>query len=120
MGELERMKIPQEEMGPMAARTENVILLKGQIDYIAGPDGSITEVAGGNAGLTVGGTGDALAGLTAGLIAQKMEPVEAAIRASKIIKAAGDRLLEEKGCTYTTRDVIEQIPYLLHEMNKDD
>jgi NAD(P)H-hydrate epimerase len=116
LGELERMEVQQDDIGASAARSNCVILLKGHVDHIAGPDGNVTDVEGGNAGLTVGGTGDALAGLTAGLIAQHMDPFNAAVLASKTIKAAGDRLAEEKGMTYTTKDVIEQIPYLLREM----
>lgn len=116
LGELERMQVSQDDIGSVAARAGCVILLKGHSDNIAGPDGTVHIVEGGNAGLTVGGTGDALAGLTAGLIAQKMGATEAAALASRIIKTAGDRLFEEKGFTYTTKDVIEQIPYLLHEM----
>ncbi|HVW66436.1 MAG TPA: NAD(P)H-hydrate dehydratase [Candidatus Peribacteraceae bacterium] len=119
LGELERMQISQDDIGGLAARAHCVILLKGHVDQIAGPDGDVRIVEGGNAGLTVGGTGDALAGLTAGLIAQKMEPVEAAMLASKVIKTAGERLFEEKGFTYTTKEVIEQIPYLLHEMSAE-
>jgi|CXWL01.1.fsa_nt_gi NAD(P)H-hydrate epimerase len=115
LGELERMGIAQEEICQRAQASGTTILLKGHADLITGPDGQTHEVKGGNAGLTVGGTGDALAGLIAGLIAQKMNPTEAAILASTVIKAAGDRLFQEKGFTYTTKEVIEQIPYLLHE-----
>ena len=71
-----------------------------------------------NAGLTVGGTGDALAGLTAGLIAQRMDPAEAAMLASRTIKRAGALLFEQQGYRYTTREVIELMPFVLRELQE--
>ncbi len=115
LGELERMGLTQEDLSQRARVSNTTFLLKGPTDFITGPDGEMHESKGGNAGLTVGGTGDALAGLIAGLVAQKMQPFDAAMLASKVIKTAGDRLYEELGFRYTTMDVIEQIPYLLHE-----
>lgn len=115
LGELERMGLTMEDVSQRARVANTTFLVKGPTDLITGPDGEMHESKGGNAGLTVGGTGDALAGLTAGLIAQKIAPFDAAMLASRVIKTAGDRLFEEKGFRYTTMDVIEQIPYLLHE-----
>lgn len=117
LGELERMQIAPDDIAQRATAAGTTILLKNVIDRIAGPDGEMHDVAGGNAGLTVGGTGDALAGLVAGLMAQKMNPVDAAMLASKVIKTAGERLAEEQGFAYTTHDVIEQIPFILREMS---
>lgn len=113
LGELERMELTQEDLPRAAGEAGAVILLKGPVDIITSPDGTQQEVHGGNAGLTVGGTGDALAGLIAGLIAQREDRAEACRHASTIIKRAGDDLLKEKGYTYTTADVIARIPHLL-------
>lgn len=118
LGELERMAIPVDEVSQRAKVANTTFLLKGVIDKVTGSDGETHEIAGGNAGLTVGGTGDALAGLVAGLIAQQMSPVDAAILASRVIKTAGDQLFQEKGFRYTTHDVIELIPYILHEFEQ--
>ena len=97
-----------------AAATSGVVIhLKSPIDRIAEPGKSVKEVAGGNAGLTVGGTGDALAGLIGGLIAQGMKPADACVTASTVIKRAGTILFHEKGFAYTTREVIGQIPHVL-------
>jgi len=112
LGELERMQFTLEDLPDVAEDTGLVFIVKGQTDHIFGPDGS-EEIEGGNAGLTVGGTGDALAGLIAGLIAQKMEPFDAAVMASRIIKQAGSVLEKTKGYAYTTADVIGEIPGLL-------
>jgi NAD(P)H-hydrate epimerase len=112
LGELERMGIAPEDITNIARAYVVTILAKGQTDRIAGPTGECEEVHGGNAGLTVGGTGDALAGLTAGLIAQGMCGPDAAALASRTIKKAGEKLFEKKGYAYTTREVIEEIPLI--------
>jgi len=113
LGELERMKIKPKELAERAEEAGVVILLKDQTDRIAGPDGKTEEVSGGNAGLTVGGTGDALAGLIAGLIAQGVAPFDASVGAARVMKRAAETLEPEKGVAYTARDVIGLIPQLL-------
>jgi NAD(P)H-hydrate epimerase len=115
LGELERMGIALEEIGSKAKETGIVIHAKGPMDRIARTDGTIQEVTGGNAGLTVGGTGDALAGCIAGLIARGMERADACILASKLIKRCGEELAKERA-TYTTRDVIARIPLALKSL----
>ena len=112
-GELERMGIRPGDIAQVAKQHQLTILFKGPIDRIAHPDGTIEEVAGGNPGLTVGGTGDALAGLTAGLLAQHIPAVDACRIASKTIKSAGDELAKTYGHAYGTRRVIEMIPTML-------
>ena len=109
LGELERMGIAQDEIDQRSISTPCTILCKGPIDRITGADGRTEEITGGNAGLTIGGTGDALAGLTAGLMAQHMDVFDACVLASKTIKKAGEKLKSH----YTTRDVIGAIPELL-------
>ena len=104
----------QDVICTIAKARSITILLKGTLDLIGGPEGTCQRIEGGNAGLTVGGTGDALAGLIAGLIAQGTKPMEACIMASTIIKRAATVLYPEKGYAFTTRDVIKQIPHLLH------
>jgi NAD(P)H-hydrate epimerase len=91
-----------------------VIVLKGPEDQVVGPDGKSETIKGGNAGLTVGGTGDVLAGLIGGLIAQKMDPFEASVLATKIIKKAGEELKKDNSYAYTASDVIGIIPEMLN------
>lgn len=117
LGELERMEIAEKMIGPVAKKHNVTIHVKGPVDRIAGPDGSIHEVSGGNAGLTVGGTGDALAGLITGLIVQGHSSLEACFRASTVIKRAGSVLYPEFGYAYGTRRVIEQIPRILRSLD---
>jgi len=117
LGELERMKIKPNELEERAKEAGVVILLKDQTDRIVGPDGTIEEVSGGNAGLTVGGTGDVLAGLVSGLIAQGVTPFDASVNASRVMKTAAEVLEHEKGFAYTARDVIDLIPQLLKKLS---
>ncbi len=116
LGELERMRLLSTGIPAAAKKYGCTFLLKGCEDTVVSEDGQKISVTGGNAGLTVGGTGDALAGLTAGLIAQGHAPVEACEIASKTIKRVGDFLFAEKGYAYTTREVIRCIPMILKEL----
>ncbi|MDD5055490.1 MAG: NAD(P)H-hydrate dehydratase [Candidatus Peribacteraceae bacterium] len=109
LGELERMNIDRNDLPALASKHRCTILLKGQIDTIIGERKTVQEVRGGNAGLTVGGTGDALAGLIAGLIAQGMEHAEACVTAGEAVKHAGDELHKTCGYRYTTKQVIERL-----------
>jgi NAD(P)H-hydrate epimerase len=118
LGELERMDIAEKMIGPAAKKHGVAIHLKSPIDQIASPDGSVTEVSGGNAGLTVGGTGDALAGLIAGLIAQGHYPLEACKTGATVIKRAGSALYPEFGYAYGTHRVIGQIPHMLRNLQE--
>jgi NAD(P)H-hydrate epimerase len=117
LGELERMEIEHGRIGKITKEAEITIHLKGMEDQIAAPDGSIHTVSGGNAGLTVGGTGDALAGLIGGLLAQGMPAPDACRAASTVIKRAGTILFEQQGAAYTARQVITLIPKLLKELD---
>ncbi len=116
LGELERMGIVPESIGDSAQDHHIVIHLKAATDRIADTSGEIIEVSGGNAGLTHGGTGDSLAGLIAGLIAQKVEPANACAMAATIIKRVGSQLSATHGYAYTAYDVINCIPALLHSL----
>ncbi len=113
LGELERMGYRRTELPELSQKYACTILLKSIADTVIAEDGSIVSIVGGNAGLTVGGTGDTLAGLTAGLIAQGKSHEEACRIASTLIKRAGDLLFLDVGFSYTTMDVIRMIPRLL-------
>jgi NAD(P)H-hydrate epimerase len=115
--ELERMGLTPADLKVQAQNSGAVIFLKGPTDRIAGPDGSVEELTGGNAGLTAGGTGDALAGLIAGLLAQGVGPFEAAKTASRIIKRAAEELFPKYGYAFGTKRVIKEIPRLLHTLD---
>jgi len=92
----------------------NVILLKGPIDTIISKE-KILFVKGGNPGMAKAGTGDVLAGLCAGFLAQSKNLLQSAINASYINKQVGDILLRrKKGFTYLASDMADEIGRILH------
>ena len=68
------------------------ILLKGQTDIVAAPDGRIRWNDAGSPVLTTGGTGDTLAGLTGALLARGVAPFEAAGLAAFIVGSTAAEL----------------------------
>lgn len=116
LGELERMGLEPSDVSGVAQQAGATILVKGVVDRIVSSTGLEKEVQGGNAGLTVGGTGDALAGLVASLIAQGMPQFDAAVTASTALKRAGALLFNDYGYAYGTRRVIECIPSVLRSL----
>jgi ADP-dependent NAD(P)H-hydrate dehydratase / NAD(P)H-hydrate epimerase len=117
LGELERMGIQIDNLPSIAKEHNAVILLKSETSLAVSEMGDTHEISGGNAGLTVGGTGDATAGLIAGLMSQGTSRFEACVLASTVIKRAGKMLYETHGYAYGTMKVIECIPGLLHKMD---
>lgn len=90
------------------------VLLKGGVDIIS--DGNKVKLnTTGNPGMSVGGTGDVLAGLVGGLISKGHEVFEAAFLASYINGAAGDLSKEAYGYNFLASDVLDQIPRIFME-----
>jgi len=98
-------------MASMYATRDVIILLKGKTDIITDKN-NIKYNKTGNSGMTIGGTGDVLAGITAGLIAQGQELFEAASNAAFLSGKIGDYLLKKKGIGFTASDMVELIPTL--------
>jgi len=97
-----------------AAKLGGTILLKGRVDVIS--DGIRTRYNWtGNPGMTVGGTGDVLSGVTAGFIAMGAPPFEAAAAGAFVNGAAGDAAYEEKGYHIVPTDLVERIPRIIED-----
>ncbi|MDB5934348.1 MAG: bifunctional ADP-dependent NAD(P)H-hydrate dehydratase/NAD(P)H-hydrate epimerase [Massilia sp.] len=79
----------------LAARFNAVVVLKGSGSVIAAPHGAVVVNTSGNPGLASAGTGDVLAGICGGLLAQGWPAHEAAMGAAWIHGAAADRLVEQ-------------------------
>jgi NAD(P)H-hydrate epimerase len=118
-GELADMGGPRESdwraradaVGAFAADLGHTLLVKGAYDVIS--DGETTRVnRTGNPGMTVGGTGDVLAG-GAGALACVLDPVEAAAVAAYANGRAGDRVVEERGYGLVATDLLEELPRAL-------
>jgi hydroxyethylthiazole kinase-like uncharacterized protein yjeF len=85
-----------------------VVLLKGKVDLIS--DGEVVRAnTTGNPGMTVGGTGDVLAGITAAFYARS-SALRAATAAAFVNGRAGDLVYPEKEFGMVATDVIEKIP----------
>jgi len=104
----ERAEIVRETAKALGA----TILLKGHVDIVT--DGTRLKFNyTGNPGMTAGGTGDVLCGLTAGLIAKGMALYDAARLAAFTNGAAGDLAFEEKSYGLTSVDVANQLGRVL-------
>ncbi|MDP3987845.1 MAG: NAD(P)H-hydrate dehydratase [Candidatus Levybacteria bacterium] len=106
----------EEMIKKMAEEYNCTILLKGPEDIVCGLDKSVRppaltlrRVEGGNEGMTKGGTGDVLAGLTAALSC-KNDLFLAACAASFINKKAGDELYKRVGSYFNASDLADEIP----------
>jgi len=87
----------------------NIILLKGKIDIIISIKNILYNKAG-NAGMTKGGTGDVLAGLCAGFLAQSKDLLQSAVNAAYFNGLVGDVLLKKKkGFAYLASDMVEEL-----------
>ncbi|HRY91605.1 MAG TPA: NAD(P)H-hydrate dehydratase [Candidatus Gracilibacteria bacterium] len=89
------------------------ILLKGPQDLLASEDGEIKLNVTGNAGMTVGGSGDVLSGFVASLIAQGVTPFDACQAATYLLGKAGDELFKQKAFCYSASDLAMEIPYVV-------
>jgi len=103
----QKIKLVQD----MAKKYKVIILLKAIVDIIS--DGNeVYLVEGGNSGLTKGGTGDILAGLTTALSANN-SALNSAVIASILLKKTGEKLFQSKGYWYNVGNIIEIIPEVL-------
>lgn len=90
----------------------NVFLLKGHIDIITSKNKTILNETG-NPGMTIGGTGDILAGITAGFLAQSKDLEQSAYSAAYINGKAGEHLYRKKGYGFTADDILDVIPEII-------
>ncbi len=98
-----------DEMSLSGNLGDNVVLLKGKIDRIITKDSESINMTG-NPGMTVGGTGDILAGLCGGFLAQGQSSVQSAINAAFIAGRCGDRLLQtRKWYSFIASDLLYEI-----------
>lgn len=72
----------------LAARTGAVVLLKGPTTLVAHPDGRVLASMSGDDRLATAGTGDVLTGIVAALLAQGLDPLQAASAAAWVHGAA--------------------------------
>jgi ADP-dependent NAD(P)H-hydrate dehydratase / NAD(P)H-hydrate epimerase len=88
-----------------------VVVLKGSDTVVASPDGRVHVNDVRVVALASGGSGDVLSGLLAALIAQGLEPFDAAVAAVFVHAEAGLALQHRRGrAGVLPRDVIDELP----------
>ena len=91
-----------------------IVALKGPTTFIASPDGELFRYESGDVGLATSGSGDTLAGITAGLVARGGPPLNSALWAVYLHGAAGNALARRVGrIGYLAREIPGEIPRLL-------
>lgn len=98
----------------LVERSAAVVVLKGSRTLIGAPGRVPVVNPTGNPGLASGGTGDVLTGAVASLVAQGVEPWEAAWAGAWIHGRAGDRAARQTGqAGLVARDVVNALPAAL-------
>lgn len=95
-----------------AKNFDTTILLKGNPDIISNGDQTAINKTG-NAYMTVGGTGDTLAGILGGLIAQGNDLFESACAAAYINGKAGELASKNLKVSMTATDLLEKISQVI-------
>lgn len=97
------------------------VVLKGARSIISTPQGEIFINTTGNAGMASGGSGDVLTGIIGGLLAQRLDAVEACKLGVFIHGLAGDMLAEQNGeAGIIASDIAGALPKALSELPKMD
>ena len=102
------------EPSVFAEKNQCIIVLKGHTDVIT--DGKRTRKnTAGTPAMTVGGTGDVLAGTIAGLLAKGMTPFDAGCLGAYICGRAGEKSFDEFSYGLLATDIIDNIARVLRE-----
>ena len=92
----------------IARQIKGSVIVKGQYDLIlSGTKFRINKT--GNAGMTVGGTGDALSGIATSLLAQGLGTFDSSCLAVFINGLAGDEAFKVKGNGFSATDLVSYI-----------
>ena len=94
-----------------AARWGQVVVLKGARTVVAAPDGEAVMADHANPAMGTGGTGDVLAGVIASLLAQGLEPWDAARLGVHLHGTAGEHVRERLGdAGLLASDLLPELP----------
>lgn len=102
-----------------AKEWNKTVVLKGAKTVIASPDGKVYKAEFKNPLLATAGTGDVLAGIIAGLLAQDLDLNDAAIAGVYIHGMAGERLKEKfEDSGATSLDLVVAIPETIKNLKR--
>jgi len=102
-----------------AAEWGSVVVLKGAGSIVAASDGRAAVITTGGPNLATAGTGDVLSGIIGGLLAQGMDPWDAAVAGTYIHGAAGDRVAGALGSAGTLAgDLLPEIPVVRRNLQE--
>lgn len=97
-----------------ACKFKVILVLKGARTVVADPEGRVFINTTGNPGMATAGTGDVLTGMIAGLSAQGMKPLQAALAGVYLHGCCGDLAARRRGARgLLSRDLIREIPNVL-------
>jgi len=103
----------------LAREWKTVVVLKGAYTVVASPDGRCAVSPFANPGLASAGTGDVLAGVIAGLLAQGLEPYESACAGVFLHGLAGEWVRADLGeAGMTASDLLPLLPRVLRAVRE--
>lgn len=102
-----------------AKKWNQIVLLKGAGTVIADPSGDFAVIPVATAALATAGTGDVLAGIIGGMIAQGLQPYQAAVLSAWIHAKAGILAGKNLGTdrSVTASDIVQAIPIVLKQIS---
>ncbi|NND73241.1 MAG: NAD(P)H-hydrate dehydratase, partial [Rhodothermales bacterium] len=109
-----------EQCVEYAQERQTILVLKGSPAIVATPAGETYLSPNTTRAMATAGTGDVLAGMIAGFLAQGMDPIDAALCA-----LLGGELAARRYCTtrcfrsMVATDIIAQLPYVLRNESAD-
>lgn len=102
-----------------AASQQSTLVFKGRETLIAAADGALYKNTAGTRGLGTAGSGDVLAGLIGGFLAQGMDATRAAIYGVHVHALAGEAAAKDMGDDgMMARDFLESVPSVLRYLRR--
>ncbi len=102
----------------MATRYKITIILKGWLNVIADPSGNVATIKRSTPAMTVGGTGDVLAGLVAALYSKINSAFDASALGIYFNGLAAHVAFEQLGLHMVATDLIENLPKVMMPFDK--
>jgi NAD(P)H-hydrate epimerase len=100
-----------------ASTWRKTVLLKGAYSLVVVPEGQAVIIPFANPALATAGTGDVLAGIVAGFLAQGLSSFDAAAAAAYVHGVAGERLRDELGdAGAAASDLLPLVPRVLKDL----